>query len=92
MALTARGIPADISSSAGTYVGNHVASAMAHLAAARRQLRSGLFHVPHLPQQVARQRGAPGMALPEVRAGLTIALKQAASTVTDHRLAAGTLC
>lgn len=91
-ALVAQGIPAEISNSAGTYVCNHVAYAMAHLTAGRRQVRSGFIHIPYAPAQAARHPGAPSMHPDDVRAGLTIALKTAASTVEDHRLAAGTLC
>lgn len=90
-ALTTRGIPAEISNTAGTYVCNHVAYAMAHLTAGQRHVRSGFIHIPFLPEQAARYVGAPSMALADVQAGLLVVLKQAASTVTDRRLAAGTL-
>lgn len=91
-AIEAGGIPAEISNSAGTYVCNHVAYAMAHLTAGRRSTRCGFIHIPYAPAQAARHRGAPSMHPDDVRTGLVIALKTAASTVEDHRLAAGTLC
>ncbi|MFC5525546.1 pyroglutamyl-peptidase I [Rhodanobacter ginsengisoli] len=90
-ALHAAGVPAEISQSAGTYVCNHIAYAMLHLAAKRRGVRAGFIHIPYLPLQAARLRGAASMAQAEVERGLTIALRTAARTTTDRKFGAGTL-
>jgi pyroglutamyl-peptidase len=90
-ALHAQGLPAEISNSAGTYVCNHVAYAMLHLAAPKRGVRAGFIHIPYLPLQAAARRGAPSMALDDVVRGLEIALRTAIATPVDRKLGAGTL-
>lgn len=90
-ALHAAGLPAEISHSAGTYVCNHIAYAMLHLASKRRGLRAGFIHIPYLPVQAARRRGAASMAQADMERGLTIALRTAATTMIDCKLGAGTI-
>jgi pyroglutamyl-peptidase len=91
-ALLAGGLPAEISYSAGTYVCNHVAYAMLHLAAKRRRsTRAGFIHIPYLPVQAAPLPHASSMTLDDMVRGLTIALRAAAQTKVDRRLGAGTL-
>jgi len=90
-ALHETGLPAAISHTAGTYVCNHLAFAMLHLAAARRGTRAGFSHIPWLPTQAARRHGAASMALDDMVRGLTIALRVAAVTPVDIRVGAGTI-
>lgn len=90
-ALHAHGLPAEISHSAGTYVCNHIAYAMLHLAARRRGTRAGFIHIPYLPEQAAMRRGAPSMAPDDVVRGLEIALRTATATRIDRKLGAGAL-
>ena len=90
-ALHETGLPAAISHTAGTYVCNHLAFAMLHLAAARRGARAGFIHIPWLPTQAARRHGAASMALDDMVRGLTIALRVAAVTPVDIRVGAGTI-
>jgi pyroglutamyl-peptidase len=90
-ALQAQGLPAEISNSAGTYVCNHVAYAMLHLAAKRRGARAGFIHIPYLPEQAVRHHGAASMAQAEVVRGLKIALRAAIGTTVDRKLGAGAL-
>lgn len=90
-ALQADGIPAEISNTAGTYVCNHVAYAMLHLATQRLGVRAGFIHIPYLPAQAARLPQAASMAQDEVVRGLARALEVAASRADDDRLGAGTL-
>lgn len=90
-ALQAQGVPAEISNSAGTYVCNHIAYAMLHLASRRPGARAGFIHIPFLPVQAARHPGAPSMTQAEVVRGLEIALRTATATRRDRRLGAGTL-
>lgn len=91
VALYAADIPAEISQSAGTYVCNHIAYAMLHLAAKKRGVRAGFVHIPYLPAQAARLHGAPSMAQAEVERGLLIALRTVTSTAVDCKLAAGSI-
>jgi pyroglutamyl-peptidase len=53
-ALLAAGIPARISSTAGTFLCNATLyTTLAHAATMRRAPRTGFIHVPYLPEQVA---------------------------------------
>lgn len=90
-ALQAHGLPAEVSNSAGTYVCNHIAYAMLHLAAKRRGVRAGFIHIPYLPAQAARRHGAASMALADVVRSLEVALRTAIATPLDCKLGAGTL-
>ena len=59
-ALLAAGIPTTKSSTAGTYVCNHVFYALMHLIATREpQLRGGFIHVPYVHEQVLGRADAP---------------------------------
>jgi pyroglutamyl-peptidase len=90
-ALQEHGLPAGLSHSAGTYVCNHIAYAMLHLAAKRRGTRAGFIHIPYLPGQAAHLRGVPSMALDDMVRGLEIALRVAATTHDDPAIGGGTL-
>ena len=80
-ALQARGIPAQVSQTAGTFVCNHVFYGLMH--ALRRQpgVRGGFIHVP--------PAGRGGIPLDAMIEGLRIALRVAATTKADARIAAG---
>lgn len=90
-ALLAEGLPAEISNTAGTFVCNHVAYLMLHLAAKQHGARAGFIHIPYLPAQAAHFPNAPSMSKEDVVRGLTIALQVAATQHTDDRLGAGAL-
>ncbi|MFA6229421.1 MAG: pyroglutamyl-peptidase I [Rhodanobacter sp.] len=90
-ALHEAGLPAEISHSAGTYVCNHIAYAMLHLASAQAGVRAGFIHIPYLPAQAAHLRGTPSMAQAQVEQGLELALLTAVTTPTDSKLHGGTL-
>jgi pyroglutamyl-peptidase len=90
-ALLAEGLPAEVSNTAGTFVCNHVAYLMLHLAARHRDLRAGFIHIPYLPSQAARFANAPSMSKDDVVRALSIALEVAATQHTDERFGAGAL-
>lgn len=90
-ALREEGLPAEISNTAGTYVCNHIAYAMAHYTARQRGVRTGFVHIPFLPNQAVTHAHAPSMSLEDVRRGLLVALRTAARVRTDARLAAGAI-
>jgi len=90
-ALQSAGLPAEVSNTAGTYVCNHVAYLMLHLATRAAGARAGFIHIPYLPAQAARLSGAPSMAAEDVVRGLALALEAAATHATDEKLGAGTL-
>ena len=81
-AMRARGIPTQVSQTAGTFLCNHVFYAACHIAATEKPgLRAGFIHMPFLPEQAAAHAGAPSMAL----AGIVAALRVAIETVRDVR-------
>ena len=90
-ALLAEGLPAEVSNTAGTFVCNHVAYLMLHLAEQHRGLRAGFIHIPYLPSQAARFANAPSMSKDDVVRALSIALQVAATQHTDERYGAGAL-
>ncbi|MFL6658026.1 MAG: pyroglutamyl-peptidase I, partial [Massilia sp.] len=51
-ALRAKGLPASVSQTAGTFVCNHVFYGLMHTTAGMK-LRAGFIHIPYLPQQAA---------------------------------------
>jgi pyroglutamyl-peptidase len=77
-ALQARGIPAEVSQTAGTFVCNHVFYVLQHALAGRR-VRSGFVHVPYLPEQAAARPGAPGLPLDTMVDGVREVLRVAAA-------------
>lgn len=92
-ALQERGIPAELSLSAGSYVCNAVFFALRHLAEhAPGTPRAGFLHLPLLPAQAARHPGAPSMALETMRAGIETILQATLAHPVDIRAAGGTIC
>ena len=90
-ALHGAGLPAEISHTAGTYVCNHIAYAMLHLASQRPGVRAGFIHIPYLPAQAARLHGAPSMVQAQVEHAIELALHTAIVTPIDPKLCGGTL-
>jgi pyroglutamyl-peptidase len=88
--LTAEGIPAEVSQTAGTFVCNHAFYLASHLAASRSPAPTvGFLHVPLSPAQAARRPGVPSMSVEMVAAALRLAVETALTTDRDLKLAAG---
>lgn len=87
-ALNRAGIPAEVSQTAGTYVCNHVFSALMHRLAAAPGVRAGFIHVPYAPLQVPDGR-LPSMEVSLMARGLEIIARTALSTAADIKLGAG---
>ena len=84
MAAAARavGVPAALSTSAGTFVCNQVFFALLHRLAtvarpAEPPVTAGFLHLPLLPDQVGGAAGQPSMALDTMARGLRAALDEA---------------
>lgn len=71
-AITAAGLPGKVSNTAGTFVCNDTLYRLLHHWAGTGT-RVGFIHVPHLPEQAPD--GAPSMALAEILAALTAAIR-----------------
>jgi pyroglutamyl-peptidase len=77
-ALRARGVPAGVSQTAGTFVCNHVFYGLQHALAGTR-VRSGFVHVPYLPEQAQARPGAPSLPLATMVEGVREVLRVAAT-------------
>jgi pyroglutamyl-peptidase len=90
-AMQKKGIPAEVSNTAGTFVCNHIMyGVLHHIAIQQLSIRAGFVHVPFLPSQVVNG-GAPSMALPLMLAGIEAAIVAALRTKHDHKLVGGKL-
>jgi pyroglutamyl-peptidase len=89
-AIRARGIPAEISNTAGTFVCNALAFHLAHGIATRWPgMRGGFIHLPAAPFQVADKPGTPSMALETMAAALRVAVAAALAHTDDIAFSAG---
>ncbi|HYW58305.1 MAG TPA: pyroglutamyl-peptidase I [Polaromonas sp.] len=89
LAIRHKGIPAEVSQTAGTFVCNHVFYGLMHMLAKQRgfkQTRGGFIHVPYLPDQ-----GQPSLPLDSMVQGLRIAVMTALKTGKDIASGAGAL-
>ena len=90
--LTAAGIAAEVSQTAGTFVCNHVFYVLMHALKKQRKLRDGrpvrggFVHIPYLPGQ-----GEPCMPLQDAMLGLRLAISCAVTTEHDALVGAGAL-
>ena len=89
-ALRAAGVPASVSSTAGTYVCNHVFFGLQH-ALAGSGVRSGFMHLPLLPEQAANTISQPSLSLATMVDGVALALAVALRETSDLRQTGGTL-
>lgn len=90
-AVRARGVPAEVSNSAGTFVCNALAFHLAHGIATRwPTLRGGFVHLPAAPHQVAGKPGVPSMAVATMAEALRAAVAAALAHADDVSFGAGT--
>jgi pyroglutamyl-peptidase len=76
-AVLAQGMQAELSSSAGHFVCNHVFFSLMHsLAKAKLKMPAGFIHLPYLPEQAkaTQQKGIPSMSEKDMLAALRFAL------------------
>lgn len=88
-ALLQRGLPAEISQTAGTFVCNHVFYGLMHALRASPRVRGGFVHIPFLPEQAEAHPGAPSLALDAAVAGLHTIVATALAQRRDLRTAGG---
>lgn len=73
-ALLAQGIPAELSSSAGHFVCNHVFFSLMH-ALRKTRIPAGFVHLPYLPEQISKDRPESSyMPLATAIAGINAAI------------------
>lgn len=83
-AIRERGIPAALSTSAGTYVCNHVMySVLYFIDKYFPGTKGGFIHVPFLPDQTVERPDVPSMSLADITAGLEAAIEAIVKNETD---------
>lgn len=87
--LKARGIPASISQTAGTYLCNHVFYGLMYLLRRQRGVRGGFIHVPYLPEQAPP--GVPSLEQGVMTEGIALAVETALRVKRDRREMGGAL-
>lgn len=91
--MRAKGIPASVSNTAGTFVCNHLFYGLMHLLAQEGNVRRGGFvHIPYLPEQAANNPGQPSMSLDTIVLGLETALTVAVEQTSDIKETGGKIC
>ncbi|RXI78590.1 pyroglutamyl-peptidase I [Levilactobacillus suantsaii] len=74
-AIRQAGVPAQLSTTAGIFVCNHLMYQVQYQRATEfSTLKAGFIHIPYLPSQVVDRPGVPSLALTEAVKGLTAAL------------------
>lgn len=86
IALRARGIPAAVSQTAGTFVCNHVFYGLMHALHRTRGVRGGFIHVPFLPEQTKTQ---PSLPLETMIEAIALAIKTSLQHRQDTRRSDG---
>ena len=86
-AQRAKGNPASVSQTAGTFVCNHVFYGLMHELRAQKKIRGGFIHVPFLPEQA--KGGQAGLPLETMAAATVTAFETALKVRRDARAAGG---
>lgn len=91
--LQIHGIPASISNTAGTFICNHVAYGMAHLAKTEyTNMRTGFIHIPFLPDQTINKSNMPSMSLENIIEALEVAIQTTFQVKEDIKISGGKIC
>ncbi len=92
-AIRAKGIPAMVSNSAGTYVCNHIMYGLLHLLAQDYpHMKGGFIHVPFSEEQVTDKPNMPSMSLQSMSDALEEAIRVAVSVDQDLVKSEGSIC
>lgn len=91
-AIRAKGIPASASTTAGTFVCNHVLYGVQyHVRRDFPNTRSGFIHIPCLPSQTVTMRGMPSMSLTDDVIALEAAIEAIVTNDKDIAALGGTV-
>lgn len=91
--IQAQGIPASVSNTAGTFICNHVAYGMAHLAKTKYpNMKTGFIHIPFLAEQVTTKFNMPSMSLELIVQALEVVIKTIIETNIDIKVTGGKIC
>lgn len=85
-AIRAAGLPGYLSTTAGTFVCNHLMYQVQYQRAHEfPRLRAGFMHIPFLPSQVSARPGVPSLALTDDVRGLTAAITAIVTQSEDEK-------
>jgi pyroglutamyl-peptidase len=91
-AMSERGVPAEVSNTAGTFVCNHLMfGVLHHIAINNLNTRAGFMHVPFLPSQIVDRADTASMALDTMIEGVKVAIMAAIAHRTDVKHVGGAL-
>lgn len=91
-AIRAKGIPASVSTTAGTFLCNHVLYGVQyHIRRDFPGTRSGFIHIPCLPSQTVTMRGMPSMSLADDVTALEAAIEAIVTNERDITAVGGTI-
>lgn len=85
--LRSRGVPAEVSQTAGTFLCNHVFFALMHAVRRRRGVKAGFVHVPAMSEAAAP--GEPSLPLAGLTEAAGVMLRTILRTRRDRRAAGG---
>ena len=89
-AIKAKGLPASLSNSAGTFVCNHVMyGVLYYIHKEFPGVRGGFIHVPFITNQVVAKPNTPSMALADITEALEAAVEAIVKNETDIRAVGG---
>lgn len=77
-AVRGKGMPAEVSYTAGTFVCNHLMYGLLHLIGNEEIFRNvigGFIHVPYMTEQVADRKDIPSLSLEEITAALEASIE-----------------
>lgn len=90
--LRRAGVPASVSSTAGTYNCNAIFYGLSHyIATERPALRGGFVHVPYLPEMAAHHPGQPSLALETLIEGVKVMVATSLAVTADVKEGGGAL-
>ncbi len=91
--LQSQGIPASVSNSAGTFICNHVAYGMAHLAKLKYpNMKTGFIHIPFIPEQVLNKSNMPSLSLDRIIKALEMSIQTISEVNEDIKETGGKFC
>jgi pyroglutamyl-peptidase len=88
-----KGVPAELSYSAGTFVCNHIMYQILHrINSVCPGVKGGFVHVPFLPEQAAGKGAVPSMAFDTIHTGLLSMVEAIVSGLKEPGISMGRVC
>jgi pyroglutamyl-peptidase len=89
-AINDRGIPAQVSNTAGTYVCNHILYGLCdYIASNDLGIKGGFMHVPFAPEQAVKNPGQPSMSIDDIARAIETTIIVSCTVKDDIAVADG---